>query len=960
MAQQTINVGAAPNDGTGTPLRTAFQYTNSNFSELYAALGGGSGLPGSANQVLFNNGTSIAGDAGMTYNPSTDTMTLVNLVLSGTFAAPNGSVPSSIRSAANNLTAVAFDGVTSDSRVTSTLTGQNVGTGDFSVWSRFRVPASTSSQIRPMLALSSSASSPSQAESVHLFIAATGELSFRLLGATTSDLRNANVSGFLAAYTGQVVDVVVTRTGTTVKIYINGVDTAFTETTGGTPPAWSATVTSTFCNVGLGLGGGIYNERIYRTAVFNRALASSEVSSLILLGVSPGDQWGTQNVVFNATFAGTTDGFSANGAGVSVASVSNQLEVTSTTPNGGGTLRGSVLASGKNFRISFKARLQSGDCIGTVRSGTTQCNTIGATTTLGFTPTSTLTQYSFEFNNPGDPTLYLRLFNTINPSVVELDDIVLTRIGAFIDLDFTVGGGRIAYDRSTNNLHGVLFGGAAWSSPTNAPDSQSAIRAAASDYAAVMFDGTTASTRVVSGCQSLGTGDFSVWNRIRVPMTNPTASAGVFFLSDTDNSANRANAFVVYLTSAGALQIQRYGATTADNRLATINNFRNGYSGQVVDIVVTRSGTTLKVYVNGVDTPYSESTAGSAPPWSDTIVSSFYGVGCISGASNTIFTGRIFRSVVFNRALSAADVTEVITTGVNPADQWGSTSSVYSSNFTAGVDSFSSYIGGTVTLTGNETAPDATTGWLKAVRAAAGTGRMDISRGSVLPALAKRYRATASIYNVDCGTQFFGIQADQAVIVTDTQQVSNGTSATVTQEFVSTSTSTLRIGPMSAASIAFVSALVPNGATYYVKNITVVRVGAIVDLDFTVGCGYQAHDRSTNALHGTLFNGVEFSIPKRVAVLYATTNTNGNQQMLGTLAIPTNAIIEDIIVNSTGTATVSIGNASAGTQIVNGASVVAGRQKLTLATPFSTTGNLWVNSNSTATLQFTILYTIAS
>jgi hypothetical protein len=80
----------------------------------------------------------------------------------------------------------------------------------------------------------------------------------------------------------------------------------------------------------------------------------------------------------------------------------------------------------------------------------------------------------------------------------------------------------------------------------------------------------------------------------------------------------------------------------------------------------------------------------------------------------------------------------------------------------------------------------------------------------------------------------------------------------------------------------------------------------------------------------------------------------------GTLAIPTNAIIEDIVVNSTGSATVSVGNASAGTQIVNGASVVSGRQKLTIATPFSTTGNLWVNASSTATLQFTILYTIAS
>ena len=56
MAQQTINVGTAPNDGTGTPLRTAFQYTNSNFSELYTAVG-----PSGNNIVVPGNAT-ITGD----------------------------------------------------------------------------------------------------------------------------------------------------------------------------------------------------------------------------------------------------------------------------------------------------------------------------------------------------------------------------------------------------------------------------------------------------------------------------------------------------------------------------------------------------------------------------------------------------------------------------------------------------------------------------------------------------------------------------------------------------------------------------------------------------------------------------------------------------------------------------------------------------------------------------------
>lgn len=37
MAQQIINVGALPNDGTGDPLRLAYEKINDNFDELYGA-----------------------------------------------------------------------------------------------------------------------------------------------------------------------------------------------------------------------------------------------------------------------------------------------------------------------------------------------------------------------------------------------------------------------------------------------------------------------------------------------------------------------------------------------------------------------------------------------------------------------------------------------------------------------------------------------------------------------------------------------------------------------------------------------------------------------------------------------------------------------------------------------------------------------------------------------------------
>jgi hypothetical protein len=43
MTQQIINIGNAPNDGTGDPLRTAFTICNSNFSELYSVVNADTG-----------------------------------------------------------------------------------------------------------------------------------------------------------------------------------------------------------------------------------------------------------------------------------------------------------------------------------------------------------------------------------------------------------------------------------------------------------------------------------------------------------------------------------------------------------------------------------------------------------------------------------------------------------------------------------------------------------------------------------------------------------------------------------------------------------------------------------------------------------------------------------------------------------------------------------------------------
>ena len=56
MAKQTINTGAAPNDGTGDTLRVAFTKTNNNFTELYNTLALGTIQIGQI--IAFANATS--------------------------------------------------------------------------------------------------------------------------------------------------------------------------------------------------------------------------------------------------------------------------------------------------------------------------------------------------------------------------------------------------------------------------------------------------------------------------------------------------------------------------------------------------------------------------------------------------------------------------------------------------------------------------------------------------------------------------------------------------------------------------------------------------------------------------------------------------------------------------------------------------------------------------------------
>ena len=70
MAQQTINTGTAPNDGTGDPLQTAFNKCNDNFTELYNAdVAGYSNISnGTSNVRIASSGSNVTVGVGGTGN----------------------------------------------------------------------------------------------------------------------------------------------------------------------------------------------------------------------------------------------------------------------------------------------------------------------------------------------------------------------------------------------------------------------------------------------------------------------------------------------------------------------------------------------------------------------------------------------------------------------------------------------------------------------------------------------------------------------------------------------------------------------------------------------------------------------------------------------------------------------------------------------------------------------------
>lgn len=287
-----------------------------------------------------------------------------------------------------------------------------------------------------------------------------------LYGASTSDFRRLTVS--LAPWAGTMPwlhwDV---RAGV---LYVNAQLVAGTETTGGTPPAWSAAITGTIINCALrNAGDQNFKGRLAMFLLWNTQPSQADLlETLQAGGVPPArHQWGSQ-VPYpagdNGNFSSSLGNWGTYSSGVTLSRVSNAMRVTLT--GGGGAIIGDsyfyadqqIPAIGSKIRIKFEVTNYA--LVGTSHGATwTHENAPGSGDSQTFsangTVDTTFTMLRPQFNG----SITVNSGGGISGSY-DLDNFQCWKFGVVVCWPLDEGGGRQFRDIGALRQHASLGNGA--------------------------------------------------------------------------------------------------------------------------------------------------------------------------------------------------------------------------------------------------------------------------------------------------------------------------------------------------------------------------------------------------------------------------------------------------------------------------------------------------------------------
>ncbi len=475
------------------------------------------------------------------------------------------------------------------------------------------------------------------------------------------------------------------------------------------------------------------------------------------------------------------------------------------------------------------------------------------------------------------------------------------------------------------------------------------------------------SARTVPIGVALGTGDFSVFVRARIrndraPATSPQISPNPTLFSIIGNDGSPIANYMGFsnvgngdATIDGSIQ----GSTT--NTTTTYPQFFAQFDGRVVDLVLVRQSGVIALYVNG---SLFNSTLGPTSDrgnWSLASTAEFRIGGYFVSYQN--YHSAIHRFAVFNRALSATDVRNLSNHDIALADRWGSLTPFYVGDYSAGVGANIAGVAGSIA--GNIDSIGGQDDTLRFTMDSANAGHFISLSASLFPP-GVRNRLTCDVFipsgqalinRVDFQTlQGPGTGNSLATVST------TGSWQSVAVEFVPNGSNNngLAIYGLNGSNYVYAG----NGTdVFYIKNLRVQRIGALLDIDLSPGCGEWFRDRSLNRLHAVMSygsagttNNWRHLVQRREGEVYFDLTASGNTQILG--GLPTNARIRSVTAWAANPVTLSLGTGSGGTQIVNAQSLNLGLQDVALAGRFSVGGALWANLSSAIFTRVTVKYEI--
>lgn len=156
MAKQTINIGAAANDGTGDPIRDAFDKVNDNFDELYSSyVATGSVTVGNStvNSVVSNTGGLVVSNSTVSTVANSSifkignttanaTLSATQLTVAGNSTVGSGSLTTSVLAVGNST----VNSILSQTALTVNTTTSGLALNSSSVaWGNSTVNASANS-----------------------------------------------------------------------------------------------------------------------------------------------------------------------------------------------------------------------------------------------------------------------------------------------------------------------------------------------------------------------------------------------------------------------------------------------------------------------------------------------------------------------------------------------------------------------------------------------------------------------------------------------------------------------------------------------------------------------------------------------------------------------------------------------------------------------------------------------